>query len=300
MTLQELKTQLLEGTAPTDFMILLCKDNDFIANQYVERMCQLKHVKENRISSIYEPLASALSLVINFEENVNVLRVDKFDEKSDDYSQFENTVVICYELDKAITSAVKGYVVTIPTLQDWQVKSYMKTICKDLSKDTIDWLYAASSGDIYRIINELDKLALFGPEEQIQIIEDLKNDPKSGLYPHDDFIISNALETNKKDKLADVLLHINCIKYDPIAVANAMLKKLKNLALIKLDNSIKPAELGISDKAYYYIKKNANYPLDKLFNDIEFLSGLDLRLKSSELELTPDKLLDYIVCKLVA
>ena len=300
MTLQELKTQLLEGTAPTDFMILLCKDNDFIANQYVERMCQLKHVKENRISSIYEPLASALSLVINFEENVNVLRVDKFDEKSDDYSQFENTVVICYELDKAIASAVKGYVVTIPALQDWQVKSYMKTICKGLSKDTIDWLYAASSGDIYRIINELDKLALFGPEEQIQIIEDLKNDPKSGLYPHDDFIISNALETNKKDKLADVLLHINCIKYDPIAVANAMLKKLKNLALIKLDNSIKPAELGISDKAYYYIKKNANYPLDKLFNDVEFLSGLDLRLKSSELELTPDKLLDYIVCKLVA
>ena len=300
MTLQELKTQLLEGTAPTDFMILLCKDNDFIANQYVERMCQLKHVKENRISSIYEPLASALSLVINFEENVNVLRVDKFDEKSDDYSQFENTVVICYELDKAIASAVKGYVVTIPALQDWQVKSYMKTICKGLSKDTIDWLYAASSGDIYRIINELDKLALFGPEEQIQIIEDLKNDPKSGLYPHDDFIISNALETNKKDKLADVLLHINCIKYDPIAVANAMLKKLKNLALIKLDNSIKPAELGISDKAYYYIKKNANYPLDKLFNDLEFLSGLDLRLKSSELELTPDKLLDYIVCKLVA
>ncbi len=300
MTLQELKTQLLEGTAPTDFMILLCKDNDFIANQYIERMCQLKHVKENRISSIYEPLASALSLVINFEENVNVLRVDKFDEKSDDYSQFENTVVICYELDKAIASAVKGYVITIPALQDWQIKSYMKTICKDLSKDTIDWLYAASSGDIYRIINELDKLTLFGPEEQIQIIEDLKNDPKSGLYPHDDFVISNALETNKKDKLADVLLHINCIKYDPIAVANAMLKKLKNLALIKLDNSIKPAELGISDKAYYYIKKNANYPLDKLFNDVEFLSGLDLRLKSSELELTPDKLLDYIVCKLVS
>jgi len=300
MTLQELKIQLLEGTAPTDFMILLCKDNDFIANQYIERMCQLKHVKENRISSIYEPLASALSLVINFEENVNVLRVDKFDEKSDDYSQFENTVVICYELDKAIASAVKGYVITIPALQDWQIKSYMKTICKDLSKDTIDWLYAASSGDIYRIINELDKLTLFGPEEQIQIIEDLKNDPKSGLYPHDDFVISNALETNKKDKLADVLLHINCIKYDPIAVANAMLKKLKNLALIKLDNSIKPAELGISDKAYYYIKKNANYPLDKLFNDVEFLSSLDLRLKSSELELTPDKLLDYIVCKLVS
>ena len=300
MTLQELKTQLTDGIVPADFMILLCKDNDFIANQYVERMCQLKHVKENRISSIYEPLASALSLVMNFEENVNVLRVEKFDEKSDDYSQFENTIVICSELDKAVASAVKGYVVTIPTLQDWQVKAYMKTLCKDLSPKTIDWLYAASSGDIYRIINELDKLTLFGPEEQSQIIEDLQNDPKSGLYPHDDFIISTALEKNNREKLADVLLHINCIKYDPIAVVNTMLKKLKNIALIKLDNSIKPSDLGISDKAYYYIKKNADYPLDKLFNDVEFLSGIDLKLKSSELDLTPDKLLDYIVCKLTA
>lgn len=300
MTLQELKTQLIDGIAPTDFMILLCKENDFIANQYVEKMCQLKHVKENRISSIYEPLASALSLVINFEENVNVLRVDKFDEKSDDYSQFENTVVICSELDKAIASAIKSYVITIPALQDWQIKSYMKATCKGLNQDIIDWLYAASSGDIYRIMNELDKLTLFGPEEQSQIIEDLKNDPKSGLYPHDDFVISNALETNKKEKLADILLHINCIKYDPIAVANALLKKLKNMALIKLDSGVKPAELGVSPQYYNYIKNKAIYPLDKLFNDVEFLSGLDLRLKSSELDLTPDKLLDYIICKLTA
>lgn len=300
MTLQELKTQLLEGIAPSEFIILLCKDGDFIANQYVERMCQLRHVKENRISSVYDPLASALSLVVDSSDAVNVLRTDKFDERSDDYSQFANTVVICSELDKSIASAVKGFTVAVPALQDWQVKAYMKAVCKGIDQNVVDWLYAAAGGDIYRIVNELDKLALFEGQEREQVIESLMNDPKSGLYPHDDFVISNALETNKKEQLADVLLHINCIKYDPIAVANSLLKKLKNMALIKLNSGATASELGVSPQYYNYIKNRAVYPLDKLFDNVEFLSGLDLRLKSSELELTPSKLMDYIICKLMA
>jgi hypothetical protein len=103
MTLIELKNFITSGIVPTDFLILVNKDNQFLAKQYINALGELAPGGLNKISSIYEPFQSSLNLLTAPEGCINVLTVDTFEERSEDYSQFENTVVVCEQVDKSIS-----------------------------------------------------------------------------------------------------------------------------------------------------------------------------------------------------
>ena len=61
-----------------------------------------KSGKEKRlIESIFEH-QSALSLVFDFTEYVNVLKTETFSEFIEDYSELSDTIVVCNKVDKKI------------------------------------------------------------------------------------------------------------------------------------------------------------------------------------------------------
>ena len=299
MTLNELKEQILNGAVDNDFKIFVYDDNTFLVKQYIEEICQLQNRLKNKINSIYETESSALSLVMNFDNYLNIIETDTFEERSEDYSQFENIIVVCKKVDKKLETVLSNYIVEFPKLEDWQIKAYMQTLCPAISPDEIDWLYTASKGDIYKILNEIDKILLFDKSEQHDILNAMRYDKNTDLYQIEIFDIADAIVKQDKLVLLDFLKHEQNFNFDPIAISNLILNTLKKIALIKLNSGATATDIGVSAKQYNAFKKYLfnNVSSERLFNMLEFISGIDIQLKSSLLSLSKDKLLDYIICK---
>ena len=111
MTLIDLKNFINNKIVPSDFMIFVNKDCPFLATQYVKALGELSIGGINKINSIYEPQQSSIMLLASPTEALNVLTIDTFDERSEDYTQFENTVVVCEQVDKSIAKNVEKYII---------------------------------------------------------------------------------------------------------------------------------------------------------------------------------------------
>lgn len=305
MTLRELKASLIDGSVPSDFLIFLCPKNRFLALQYIDEMCRVKACDKVKIQSIYEPLTSALSILVNFEDNLNVLDVDTFDETSDNYSQFVNTVVICNKIDKKILSAVGEYVIEFPELQGWQLQDYVLKLCPNLPREDVERLCRLAGNDAYRVLNELDKVTIFPQKMQPDILVDILNDPNLDLCEETQiFPLVKAVISRDYPTAYRILAHIDGIKVDPIGFTTLVLRELKPLAIFGFTKDINLADAeGIfkNPKQAYYVSTNwPGVPPVRVIKQIEFLSAIDLRLKASELDMTPTRTLEYIVEHLLA
>lgn len=313
MTLQELKTDIINNSLSDDLLVLVCEENTFLANQYIDEISAQKCLSINKINSLNETSElSALSLVFDFDNHLNVLRTDIFDEKLEDYSQFKNTIVVCSKVSKEIEKLISDYTVKMTKLEPWHVEAYAKLLCPELSNKDIEWLYNASNKDIYKVLNELDKITIFAPEERYKIFAALKDDRASDLYVQDIFTFIDAIIKKDKITLLEGLRHkqelLNCLKqkgkteFDPIGISTLLLTKAKQILFITKGSHLDNAKLGLSDKQAWAIKKNySNYSETSLIKMIDFLSKIDLRLKSHELDFNNNEaLLDYIICGILA
>lgn len=312
MNIKELKTALLEDALSDDLMIFLCSGEHWLAEQYVEEISIRKNLKINKISSLAETEeTSAFAFVYDYSSKLNILRVDVFDEKCADYSKYANVIVICDKIDKKVEKLAADYIIKFPKLDEWHLHDYAKLLCPALSDDSISWLYSVCDKNVYRMLNELDKVRLFPDEEQETVIMALRNDLNSDLYTLEIFGLTEAIYKANKGVLLDFLRHKNLFEYsgrkkdnprawDAIGIANLLLKDFKQAALIAKNSGATVADLGITDKQYFAIKKYApNYSEDKLYRTIKFLSELDLKLKSNGLALTSDQIVDYIICNVL-
>lgn len=298
MTLMELKKCIETQVVPEDFIIFLCSENSFIADQYIDAICEINNLTRTNIHSL-QAQTSALSLVLDQNDELNVLKVDNFDELLIDYSSLTNTVVICNKIDKKIKQFVTDYIIEVPKLVDWQVKSYINLICPILEPSEIDWLYDATSGDVYKIINEVDKIKLFPKADQKQVLNELRFSQDSDLYAISLFDLADAIIRNNKPFIYDFLKHEN-LNFDLMSIVGIMLQKVKNLILTRVEANRTATELGISDKYYRRLSNETkNLPLDRLSYLLSFLTTIDLKLKSGLLDMSKAAQIDYLIANTI-
>jgi hypothetical protein len=147
MTLMELKEHITNKRVPRDFLIFVNKECPFLASQYIKELSTLAG-GVNKITSIYEPQQSSLFLLTAPEDILNILTVDTFDERSEDYSQFENTIVVCGQVDKTVAKCVENYIIKFPKLEEWQIFDYAKILCPHVDDEDLLWLVKATGNDI--------------------------------------------------------------------------------------------------------------------------------------------------------
>lgn len=305
MTVQKLKELIKNQTVSDDFLILLCSQNHFLANQYVEAIANIKNARIIPIESIYEPKQSALSLVMDFENNLNVLVAETFDERAENYGQFTNTIVICDKIDKKLEAAVADYLVKIPPLEDWCIKDCIKMLCPKLNQESVDWLYYTTLGDIYRITNEIDKLTLFDSAEHQVLLNELRCDPNTDLYVlGDSFALPRAIAQRNKANLLDFLEHIKTYRFDEKTggvqgIVTNTLTKYIIAAYTFLPSNVNLEAEGLRSQSYYIKKELNGISKDYLLKAIEFLSGINQRLVTGQLDLSDDKFIEYVICHLM-
>lgn len=299
MTIIELKKAIETKTVPEDLIVFVCSDNHFIADQYVDAICEANNLTKVNVNSLHEQ-TSALSLVMDRTDELSVLKTETFDEALPDYSGVTNTVVICDKVDKKIKPFLEDYIVQVPKLAEWQIKSYMRSICQALDEDDVDWLYAAANGDVYRIINEIDKLKLFPVPEQKNVLAELRFGRGSDLYALNLFDLADALIKDDKRFVSEFLRHERD-GFDLLSISGAMLQKVKNILLVTQNSGKTAAEIGISSGYEWRLRKDwANFPLTRLQSLLRFLSGLDLKLKSGLLDMPKAAQIDYLIANTIA
>ena len=294
MTLMDLKKSIEAKNIPDDFMIFLCSENSFIADQYVDAICEINNLVKTRINTLQDQ-ASALSLVLGSTDELKVMKVDTFEEALIDYSNLKNTIVICNKIDKKVKPLVEDYIIEIAKLTDWQTKSYIKLICPVLNDDELDWLYQATEGNIYKMINEVDKIKLFPVPEQRSVLDAIRFSPDSDLYSVSIFDLADAIIRNNKPFVLDFLRHKN-INFDLMQIVGATLQKVKNIILVTQNSGKTASEIGINDKYMYRLRKDWNgFPESRLKALLEFLSSIDLKLKTGSLDMSKEAQIDYLI-----
>lgn len=296
MTLMDLKKFITDKIVPSDFMIFVSKDCPFLAYQYVKAIGDLSISGINKINSIYEPQQSSIMLLTNTESALNVLYTDTFDERSEDYGQFENTIVVCEQVSKDIAKNVEKYIIKFPKLEEWQICDYAKTLCPNVDETELLWLVHASDNSIERVCNELDKVSLFGKSEQKEILAAIRFDPQTDLYKADLFTIVNALVDGDLLVLFDFIKHEGHEMHEPVVLVNRALTSLKNIILVSQNANLKAEDCGISAGQFKFIKyKYRSLNVEAVKQKLKFLTNFDLMLKTSQLELNKRDLMSYIV-----
>jgi hypothetical protein len=299
MTLVELKKFITTGIVPHEFLIIVDKDNKFLARQYIQAIGNLAAGGINKISSIYEPFQSSLALLTAPEDCINVLITDTFEERAEDYSEFENTIVVCEQIDKTIINATADYTIKLPKLEEWQILDYAKTLCPAVEEADLMWLIQAADGSIERVINELDKVKLFNKKDQKQIFSSIRFDPQTDLYKVDLFTIVNALVDGDLMVLHDFLKRKNYDLLEPIVLANRALTSLKNIILVTQNPGITAEACSVSPAQYRMLNnKYRSLNVEAVKQKIKFLTNIDLALKSSKLEMSKEDMLNYLIANL--
>lgn len=299
MTLVELKNYITAGTVPSEFTILVGKDNSFLARQYLDAIGHIAAGGLNRVNSVYEPLQSTFSLLAAAPDCVNVVLTETFDERAEDYTRFTNTFVICDHVDKSISKAVEKHVIKLPKLEEWQMLDFAKTLCPVVEEEDLLWLINVSNNSIERVVNELDKVRLFDKNEQKQIFSAIQFDPQTDLYKVDLFAVVNGLVDGDLAVLYEFLRHKNYELLDPIMLANRALSSLKNIMLITQNRGLSAEDCGVSAAQYRAISyKYRSVNVNAVRSKIKFLTNVDLALKSSMLDLSKEAMLNYLVANL--
>lgn len=295
MELSKFKENVLNGILPTQLVVLLCAENFFIADQYINTLCTKTGKEKRLINSIFEQ-DSAMSLVFDYAETINVLKTETFSETAEDYSVFENTIVVCNKLEKKLESVLADYIIKIPPLKDWQVFAYIKQVCPELDDLEVKWLYSAAGKDIYKIESELDKILLFHPKDRKKALARIRFSQDSDLYNLPIFELCDAIIYNKKDILVEYLRHRSTVNFELMSLVGALLPKIRNLLMVKYAGKTAD-EIGLSSGQYYYLTKDAYVPLKRLQKLLNIVSNIDLQLKSGLLDVDKEAQIDYLISK---
>lgn len=299
MTLIELKKCITNKVVPAEFMIFVAKDCPFLATQYIKTLGTLAEGGIRKISSIYEPKQSSLALLTTPEEAINVLQVETFDERAEDYEQFDHTVVICDQVDKSIAKLVEPYIIKFPKLEEWQILDYAKTLCKHVDEADLLWLVQTTDNNIERVTNELEKIMLFPSNEQKAVFAAIRFDPQTDLFKADLYTVVNALVDGNLSVLYDFVKRNSYEELEPVVLANRVFSSLKNIILVCQNPGLTAESCGMSAGQFRFLKnKYHSLNVDAIKQKLKFLTNFDLDLKTSRLEMSKRDLTNYLISHL--
>lgn len=297
LTLQDIKNKIVNKDKEFPLIIFQIKDCDFIPLQYIE------YIKNDCALSI-EYLDNENQLVSNnslFGEvdnnNFKVLFTNELKEVDNSILDLTNTMIIIKDnnldwLDK--------YIITIPKLEEWQIKDYVYSMCEGVDRKELDSLIEICKNDIFRINKEIEKITIFDIKQRENIFKMFIHDNIfSDLSNHNIFDMSNAIIRKYYNSVTNLYLEIENIDCEPLGLLTILIKNFRNILSIQTSPNATAESLGITDKQLWAIRKYncGYYTKDQLFNIYSILTDIDRRIKTGEFPM--EILVDYLITKVL-
>lgn len=300
---KDLKTKIENKSLGDSFLVMIYKDNTFVANQYVNEIARIKNLNRQYIDDL-EQVRNQTHVFDTPKNVLYVMHVDKFESSIDNFYSFKNVIVICNKMDKETKEAVfsTGAYSEIPELKDWQVLQYMKFKAGGIREDRLQWLYNLTKGDIYRIHNELSKIEVFNKEEQADIFNQIIDEGAfSDLSSLTLFNLTRALLRKDKVTVARVLSEIDVIDIDFMALVSILHRDIRDIIKVKLDVNATAKALDMEQKKFDAIAHSyTNLTKTQLLPMFEFITSIDFKLKSGQLQMSNERIIDYIICGILS
>lgn len=306
MTIQELKESILNNTLDDKLLIMCCSESKIIGMQYLEAIIKNKELSVqyvdslNSLSSTFnqfdifstEDIAKPLYVLITSELNKEHI------DSGVDLSQIKNCIVVCTSINKAIKNFTNDYVVTVPKLEERQIKDYMYQKADGINENIVNWLCKVSNNNIDRIDKELTKLQLFPKEDRVGLFNLMyKENAFEDLTPTSVFDLTTAILKQDISSVKSMLKNIRYTDIEGITLNTILRRNVKNIIDIQMSSKSTADSVGISAKQYTAIKYNyVNRYSDSVWiNLFDFLTNVDINLKMGKLDLKGNQFIEYIV-----
>lgn len=320
MTNEELKDSIAENILANDLLVLQYSDTDLIANQYTQAIASQKDLELIYIDEL-DDINAYLSPFDDYCPYLFVLHADTFDTLCQDYSIYENTVIICKSIDKKVAKLLDGYIIKMDKVEQWQLLDYISALCPGLDTDDANRLFVVTQGNADKIDSVCNQIALFDESEQHDVFKELLSSRDTDLYFNTAFSLADALvniilnrdPTKNAAIVHEILTHRKCCDITTLYVVTILLAKLRNISIICYGGKVKASAFvnkdgrAMSDKQYYFFKNNyiANATTEQqvagtISKAVKFLSSIDSELKLGNIELDEDYFLDYVITSLLA
>lgn len=307
-TIQQLKKSINNKNLDISLLVLKWSDVSFIAFQYLNAIASFKNLEIKTIDNFDDVFSNVGDSLFDFA-SIDYLQVyidDKFKTKLiSQLKDLENVVVICKEVDDDLLEVLKDndMYFEIPKLQDWQIEDYFHLRCRGLSMPKIKWLCSVADNNIYRLDNEMSKLACFDKSLQEDIFNLIDNDNGyDDLTQNKIYDLTNAILSRDLNQVSTILRDIESMDVEGVGLITILRKSFKNVIGIQLDNTATAEKLGIKQAQFNIVKaKNCNrFSNDKLKSIYKFLCDFDSNLKSGRFDISKDRLIDYIICEVLS
>lgn len=304
--LSKLKESIQSGDIPDKLMVFEWEDTPFIAFQYIHEIVNQKHLQLRTIDDFDNEFKGIHESMIEYSDDYfNLLITDEFkSDLIDELPFIKNTAVVAKKVEEGTKFSVTiiGSYYDIPKLKSWQIKKYIESRCKGLSPDRVDWLNEVTASNVDRIDSELDKISCFPLEEQDKIFDQLEQSGNfSDLKQRKIFDLTNPIVSRKTYKLVEVIKDIDNMDVSEYSLVAQLKSSFELLMKVQMNPSLTANDLDIKENRLAIIKRDVGKFTNKRLTEIyKFLSDFDYNLKSGNLDIKPERLIDYIICTILS
>ena len=308
-TLQELKRAIQNKQLDISLLVLKWSDVSFIAYEYLHAIAEFKKLEINHVEDFDYEFQTNDTDMFNFSsiDYLQLYAVDKFTTKliASQLKELENVIVICKEVDDGLLEILKQNEMhfEIPKLKDWQVIDYLRVSCSGLSVPKIQWLYNVTGGNVYRLDNEIKKISCFDRSFHEDAFDMINADNGyEDLTQNKIYDLSNAILSRDVNQMRSILKDIQSMDVEGVGLITILRRSFKIVIGIQLDSNATAEKLGIKQAQFNVVRaKNCGkYSTDKLKQVFKFLTDFDVNLKSGNLDMSKDRLIDYIICEVMS
>jgi hypothetical protein len=297
-----LKKRIENKSIDDSFLVMSYYDNSFLAYQYANEIAKIKNLERVSIDTLDNVKPAGVFGVE--DNNLYILHVDEFDSNISNFQPYKNYIVICNKISEGTRIKVVETAVYCPLkkLVEWQIIDYIKFTCKGLSDEQVRKLYYKSNGDIYGAHNESLKISIFKDTEQSEVFKEIDLDDKyESTSKFTVYSMANSLLTRDIKELSEIMVKINTSNIDAMSLVGTLHRSLKDIIDVKLLSSSTPESLKMTTDKFEAIQnKYLNVSGIKIINMFEFITSIDYKLKSGLLPPSDNRLLDYVVCNMLA
>lgn len=299
MTIEELKKLVEAYELPESVVIVRCKEDKFIINQYVD---YLKKKRTVEYISDYEqllPMNDIFGPDVS-DDSIRVLSVDEFNFDNKALKSAANCIIICNKISKPCTEMFSDNIVDVPKLEKWQIEDFAKTFAEGVDESDLQFLIELCNGNIYRLSSELSKLSIFAKGERRFLFKDFIDDNVfSDLSKYNIFNISNCIVKKDIPQLFNIYKDIKNIDVEPIGLLILLIQNFRDIIDVQLAVNPNPESLGMKPNKFWAVKYSCGkYTKDQLISIYSFLTDLDRKIKVGELPM--EYLVDYIITKVLS
>lgn len=288
--LEELKNSILNKTLTDDVIVFLIKDNDFICNQYIKEISNIKKKPVEYIST----LVSSSLFFDDVSTSISVYRCDELSSIPNNFFDRKNLFIIT----KKVSVDVGDNLYEVPKMEDWQIKDYVYSLLDNINQNKLNDLIDKCK-NIYRLDSEISKLTLFNPIERPALYDIFLEDGVfNDLSKFSIFDLTNAILKKDKNKIISVYKEKSCIDIEPIGFTTILINSFRDVISVQFDPRVTAEDLGVAKNKFWAIKYNCGfYSQKELLEIFKMLCSIDFLLKTGKLDAS--LIIDYVIINIL-